>query len=106
MALPTPNTGTIPRTITPVELPEACVTNERSLSAIEALHVRERELSLIFNNVSDVVFYVAAEAKGQFRFAAVNPAFLAVTGLKREQVVGKLVQEVIPAPSLAIVLDS
>jgi len=36
----------------------------------------------------------------------VNPAFTAATGLAAEQVVGKLVHDVIPEPSLSLVLGS
>jgi PAS domain S-box-containing protein len=74
--------------------------------AAEALQVRERELSLIYDNVSDVIFYLGAEPGGRFRFLSVNPAFLAVTGLTAEQVVGKVVQEIIPEPSCSMVLDN
>jgi PAS domain S-box-containing protein len=74
--------------------------------AEEALRARERELSLIYGNVSDVIFYVSAEPGGRYRFVSVNPAFLAVTGLTEEQVVGRLVDEVIPEPSRSLVLDN
>jgi PAS domain-containing protein len=50
------------------------------LAAREALQARERELSLIYANVSDVIFYVAVEGEGRYRFVSVNPAFLAATG--------------------------
>ena len=43
-------------------------------------------------------------ADGQFRFVSVNAAFLRVTGLSVEMVVGKTVNEVIPEPSLTMVL--
>ena len=69
-----------------------------------ALHARERELSLIYSNVSDVIFFVAVEPDGGDRFLSVNQAFLSTTGLSEDQVVGKLVQEVIPEPSCSLVL--
>lgn len=72
--------------------------------AEDALQARERELSLIYNNVSDVIFYLATEPGGQFRFASVNRAFLTTTGLEENQVVGKNVTEVIPAASQELVL--
>jgi PAS domain S-box-containing protein len=72
--------------------------------AEEALQARERELSLIYNNVSDVIFYLAVEPDGEFRFVTVNRAFLAATGLAENQVVGKRVEEVIPPASQALVL--
>ncbi|MBC8106874.1 MAG: PAS domain S-box protein [Anaerolineae bacterium] len=73
--------------------------------AEKALRTREHELSLIYSNVSDVIFHVEAPTDGSFRFVSVNPAFLAVTGLKEDQVVGKRVDEVVPQASRAIVLD-
>lgn len=60
---------------------------------------------LIYQNLADVVFYLGVEGD-KFRFVSVNPAFLKVTGLSREQVEGKLVEEVIPAESLQLVLDN
>jgi len=64
----------------------------------------EQRLASIYNTVRDVIFQVAVEADAQFRFVSVNPAFLRVTGLTREMVVGKTVNEVIPEPSLTTVL--
>jgi PAS domain S-box-containing protein len=76
------------------------------LAAREALQARERELSLIYANVSDVIFYVAVEGEGRYRFVSVNPAFLAATGLPEDRVVGRRVDEVIPEPSLSVVLEN
>jgi len=44
------------------------------------------------------------ESNDRYRFLSVNPAFLKATVLAEDQVVGKLVQEVIPEPSLTMVL--
>jgi PAS domain S-box-containing protein len=71
----------------------------------EALRESERQLVSIYNTVQDVVFHLAVESEGRFRFVSVNAAFLKVTGLSRELVVGKTVDEVIPEPSLAMVLE-
>ena len=69
----------------------------------EALWETEQHLASIYDNIKDVVFHLAVEPDGKFRFIAVNAAFLRVTGLKRESVVGKTVDEVIPEPSLEVV---
>jgi PAS domain S-box-containing protein len=64
-----------------------------------------QELVSIYNTVRDVIFQLAVEPGDQFRFVSVNPAFLKVTGLSRESVIGKTVKEVIPEPSLTMVLE-
>ena len=70
----------------------------------EALRESEQQLVSIYNTVRDVIFHLAVEPEGQFRFVSVNAAFLKVTGLSREAVIGKTVNEVIPEPSLTMVL--
>jgi PAS domain S-box-containing protein len=60
-------------------------------------------MSLILNNVSDIVFAVAVEPEGGFRFAWVNQRFLEATGLKEAQVVGARVQDIIPEPAQPLV---
>jgi PAS domain S-box-containing protein len=72
--------------------------------AEEALQESQRELLLVYSNASDCIFRVAVESHDRYRFLSVNPAFLKATGLAEDQVVGKLVKEVIPEPSLTMVL--
>src|SRR5215472_6587363 len=69
------------------------------------LGAREKELSAIYENVPGIVFYIAVEPNGEFRFLSVSRDFLAATGLGREQVVGSLVRDVIPPPSCDMVLN-
>ena len=59
----------------------------------------------IYNTVRDVIFHLAVEPEGQFRFVSVNAAFLRATGLTLKAVIGKTVREVIPEPSLTMVLQ-
>jgi PAS domain S-box-containing protein len=68
------------------------------------LAAREAELSALYENVPGIVFYIAVEADGDFRFLSVSREFLTATGLSREQVVGSLVRDVIPSPSRDMVL--
>jgi PAS domain S-box-containing protein len=68
------------------------------------LREAEAEQLLVYSNVADCIFHVAVESNDRYRFLSVNPAFLKATGLAEDQVVGKLVQEVIPEPSLTMVL--
>lgn len=72
--------------------------------AEEELQETEHQLSLTFRNVVDVLFNLSVEPDNRYRFVQVNNAFLAVTGLDESQVVGKYVEEVIPEPSLTLVL--
>ncbi|MHB8052472.1 MAG: PAS domain S-box protein, partial [Methanoregula sp.] len=71
----------------------------------EELQAKERQLSLIYRNVSEVLFFLSVEQNNRYRFLSVNQSFLDVTGLTQEQVVGKYVHEVIPEPSLTLVLE-
>ena len=69
------------------------------------LRAREQELIAIYENVPGIVFYIAVEPIGEFRFLSVSRDFLAATGLSREQVVGSLVRDIIPPPSCDMVLN-
>jgi PAS domain S-box-containing protein len=69
-----------------------------------ALRETEQRFVSIYNTVEDIIFHLAIEPEGQFRIVSVNAAFLRVTGLSQEKVVGKTVNEVVPEPSLTIVL--
>jgi PAS domain S-box-containing protein len=72
--------------------------------AEEALSENRQRLVSIYDTVKDVIFDLAVEPERQFSFVSVNAAFLKVTGLSREAVVGKTVNQVIPEPSLTMVL--
>jgi PAS domain S-box-containing protein len=74
--------------------------------AEEALRENQRLLLSIYETVGDVIFDLAVEPDGQFRFVSVNAAFLRVTALSRETVVGRTVSEVIPEPALTMVLGN
>jgi PAS domain S-box-containing protein len=71
----------------------------------DALLENQQRLASMYDIVKDIIFQLAVEPGGQFRFVSVNSAFLKVTGLKRDAVVGKKVHDVIPEPSLSIVLE-
>jgi PAS domain S-box-containing protein len=68
------------------------------------LRAREEELSAIYENVPGILFYIAVETDGEFRFLSVSCEFLVATGLTREDIVGSLVRDVIPPPSRDMVL--
>jgi PAS domain S-box-containing protein len=71
----------------------------------EALRVTDEHLALVYRHVDDVLFHLKVEPDGNYRFASVNPAFCRSTGLDASQVIGKTVREVIPEPSLSLVLQ-
>src|SRR5215470_11598414 len=70
----------------------------------EAVPAGDRARALVYVNVKDVIFYLGVEGD-RFRFWEINPAFTSATGLTAADVVGKLVDEVIPEPSLSLVLS-
>jgi len=69
--------------------------------AEDALQERERRLSSIFDAVADILFYVDVDEDGSYRFATVNPAFMAATGLRHDHVIGKPIEAVLPSPEMA-----
>jgi PAS domain S-box-containing protein len=78
------------------------ITNQKKM--LDTLRDRETRLSVIYDNVSDVVFVIDMEPNDCFRFKSVNKRFLEVTGLTEDQIVGKTYQEVIPQSAQAMVL--
>jgi PAS domain S-box-containing protein len=65
----------------------------------------EEQLKLIYNASGDVIFLIAVEPDQCFRFRSVNETFLKVTGLTEDQVIGRCIENVIPAESLDLVVD-
>ncbi len=70
----------------------------------EAVRSSERLRALIYDSVTDVLFYLGVEGDNRYRFLSVNQAFLKATGLREDQVVHRLVDEVIPEPARTMVL--
>ena len=62
-----------------------------------------QELDLIYNNVKDVIFMIQVEDDQKFRFISINQSFVESTGIEKEKVINKLIDEVIPEPSLSFV---
>jgi len=71
----------------------------------EELELNEKRLSLIYDSVSEVIFLLTVEPDDHFRFISVNRAFLDVTGLNREQVVSKRIEQVLPETAHALVIS-
>jgi len=64
----------------------------------------EAELALVYDGVADVIYLLAVEPGDVYRFASVNRAFTAATGVTSEAVVGRRVEEILPESSHALVL--
>jgi PAS domain S-box-containing protein len=77
--------------------------SERKMTE-EALRERERQISLIYDTVGDTIFNVKVEHDDTYCFSSVNKRFLSTTGLPINQIVGRRVQDIIPEPSLSLVL--
>ncbi len=75
---------------------------ERELT--EALRESEAKFAHVFDAVSDLIFMIEVEEGGGFRCLAVNRAYYEVTGMTREQVLGKRVEEVLPPQAAAYVI--
>jgi PAS domain S-box-containing protein len=63
-------------------------------------------LELIYDSVADVIYLLSVEPGDVYRFKSVNRAFLTATGLTREQLIGRRIEEVLPESSLALVLGN
>jgi PAS domain S-box-containing protein len=72
--------------------------------AEEQLRRHEQQLDLIYNKVADSIFVLNVLPGEQYLFSSVNQSFLQTTGLSFEQVINKKVSDVIPQPSLDMVL--
>ena len=78
---------------------------ERKITAGELLK-NKQELDSIYNTVGDVIFQLVVEDENKFRFNSVNKTFSTVTGIDASMVIGKAVNEIIPEPSLSMVLQN
>ncbi len=72
----------------------------------QLLFNKDQELSLIYDTVGDVVFALEVKENREYTFISVNQRFLDATGLINEDIIGKNVREVIPEPSINLVLEN
>jgi transcriptional regulator with PAS, ATPase and Fis domain len=77
------------------------LSNEENTRKIEE---NEQSLTSVYDTVGDVMFKLAVEPNIQYRFVSVNGEFVHATGLAKEQISGTVVNNIIPEPSLSIVL--
>ncbi len=64
----------------------------------------ENLFHLVFDHIRDVFFVIDVEPDERFRFASVNRRFLDTTGLRESQIVGQLIQDVIPEAAHELVI--
>lgn len=69
------------------------------------LKERESQLLSLFDTVADSIFVIDVESENAFRFASVNDAFKKTTGIPADALIGKLVSDIVPQPSLDLVLS-
>jgi PAS domain S-box-containing protein len=73
--------------------------NEQTL-----FHSRQ-QLSLIYNNVKDIIFMLTVEKNKKFKFSSVNQSFYPTTGIQEDSIIDKYVNDIIPEPSLSLALS-
>jgi PAS domain S-box-containing protein len=69
------------------------------------IKLHEHQLRLIYDSASDPIFLLSVEKNERYKFMSVNKSFLNVTGLKPEQLLNQYVNDIIPQPSLQVVLE-
>jgi PAS domain S-box-containing protein len=69
----------------------------------EALRESEWRYREIFDNVLDGLYLLEVTADEHFRNLEMNPAFEKSTGMSRSQLIGKIIEETVPAEVAAIV---
>lgn len=69
---------------------------------LKRIATQQRHLALIFQGVSDPLFLLHVEPNDCYRFLCVNASFLKITGLTKQQVDGKRIEEVLPQTSVAL----
>lgn len=62
----------------------------------DELKISERRFKLIFDTTVDVLFVLNVEPGNKFRVSAINKPYLEMTGLQESDLVGRLMEELIP----------
>ncbi len=70
-----------------------------------ALEMRERNVRLLTDHMHELLYLVRIEAAGVYRCESVNPAYLAVTGMREDQVVGRTPEDVLPPDAAAFAIE-
>jgi PAS domain S-box-containing protein len=75
---------------------------ERKLAENEVKAFKDK-LELIFNTSKNIIFLISVEKDNHYKFITINQPFIIATGLKKEEIEGKNIEEVIPAQSISLV---
>ncbi len=73
--------------------------------AEEKTQAIKNQLSLIYNSVSDLIFFLEVREANQYYCISVNQSYLNVTGMKKEEIVGKEIREIFPQKDSFCELD-
>ncbi|MES2140349.1 MAG: PAS domain S-box protein [Bacteroidota bacterium] len=74
--------------------------------AEEKIKASQEQLQSIYDSVSDSLFLLDVLPEGKYKIISVNKSFTRSTGLTNELVLNKYIDEIIPEPSLQIVLKN
>jgi PAS domain S-box-containing protein len=77
----------------------------KSKEETQQLEYRQQQLSLIYNSAIDPMWLINIEEGTQFRFESINSAFTQVTGLTPDNVIGLLMEDVLPQTSHQLVRE-
>ena len=69
------------------------------------LQSSHQQLTSIYETVGDIIFLLSVEPGGCYTFASVNKAFSRVTGFTSEEVIGRQVEQIWPAATVATMLE-
>jgi PAS domain S-box-containing protein len=77
-----------------------------SKEAEELIKANQQQLQRIYDSVSDPLFLVDVLPEEKYKIISINTAFTKTTGLNNEQILNKYIHEIIPEPSLQLVLKN
>lgn len=67
--------------------------------------IQESPLQIIFDNSADIIALISVEPGPRYRYTAVNNSFLIWADVRKADIEGKYVEEIVPAHSRAHILD-
>ena len=77
------------------------ITAEKKAETLQ--HKNEKELTLIFDTISDAIFTLSIEKNEVYRFLKVNNQFLKNLGKQQDEVIGKKLEDVVPPENITFV---